>query len=96
MGQVTVPPAVEGMLEWWLRQVREVLDDQLLSVVLYGSVTLGDFQPGWSDVDVCVVLREPIAKDTGEQLYSDTAGNDFVRRHGVLYRRRYNQEVATW
>jgi len=79
---IALPVPVQGMIEWWLPQVREILDEQLLSVVLYGSVTLGDFQPGWSDIDVCVVLVESVTEDTGERL----------GRVYDLMRRRYLEE----
>jgi len=65
---LTLPPPVEAIIEWWLPQVRDLLGDDLLSVVLYGSVTLGDYQAGWSDIDVCVVLSDSIGEDAGARL----------------------------
>ena len=72
MQNLTLDPSVREIIEWWLPRVYEVLDDHQLSIVLYGSVTLGDFQPGWSDIDVCVVLSEPVTEDTGSQLVHST------------------------
>jgi len=63
-----LPAPVEEIIEWWLPQVRDVLGGQLASVVLYGSVTLGDFQFGWSDIDACVVVNDHISEETGKRL----------------------------
>jgi len=60
MNRRRIPPAVEPILAWWLPAVRCCLGDNLRSVMLCGSATLGDFCPRWSDVDVCVVLASPI------------------------------------
>ncbi len=63
MSRPRIPLAVEGLLEWWLPRVRAALGLKVKSVVLYGGVVLDDFAPGWSDVDVCVVLDTPIEQD---------------------------------
>lgn len=49
------PEPVESILAWWLPRVTAVLGDELLGVTLTGSAALGDYNEGWSDVDVCVV-----------------------------------------
>lgn len=61
MKKLNMPKEVEALLEWWLPQIHKVLNSKLKSIILFGSVTLGDFMPGWSDVDVCVVLDKPIS-----------------------------------
>jgi hypothetical protein len=53
------------LVSWWQTEIHTVLSDKLQAVVLGGSTVLGDFQPGWSDVDVCVVLRTPITEAEG-------------------------------
>ena len=73
-----VPIPVQDVINWWLPQVREILDEQLQSVILYGSVTLGDFQSGWSDIDVCAVLTESIAEDAGVRI---GRVYDLIQRH---------------
>jgi predicted nucleotidyltransferase len=55
-----LPTEVESILSWWTPRVRDALGKNLKAVVLYGGTTLGEFCPGWSDVDACVVLCEPI------------------------------------
>jgi len=61
-------PEIAPILAWWLPKVHECLGDKLDSVLLYGSATLEDFCPRWSDVDVCVVLRSPITPEEGESV----------------------------
>jgi len=58
-------PAIASLVEWWLPQISAQFGEKLHAVVLYGSVTLGDFCPRWSDVDVCVVLTTPITPEEG-------------------------------
>lgn len=38
-----------------------VLAENAPSIYLYGSCTLGDFQPGWSDIDLLVLTQTPIS-----------------------------------
>ena len=59
---------VERIVTWWLPQVRAILGQDLCSVLLTGSAALGDYQPGWSDIDVCVVLRRPPTEEEGRSL----------------------------
>jgi hypothetical protein len=68
MGGPAIPQEVEALLGWWLPGVRGLLGPNLRSVVLHGSAALGDFLPGWSDVDVCVILDEPITEDEGRAI----------------------------
>jgi predicted nucleotidyltransferase len=41
----------------------DALGDALVSVILHGSLTLDDFTPGRSDIDVLVVVGEPLSDD---------------------------------
>ncbi len=54
-----LPDEVQALLGWWTPRVRELLGRTYRAGILYGSVAAGDFAPGWSDVDVCVVVRAP-------------------------------------
>jgi len=45
-------------LDTWLPVVRRHLGDSLVSAILFGGAALGEFAPRWSDVDVCVAVRE--------------------------------------
>jgi hypothetical protein len=39
----------------------DALGNRVVSVILHGSLTLGDFRPGRSDVDLLVVVEQPLA-----------------------------------
>jgi predicted nucleotidyltransferase len=39
------------------------LGDQFIAAILHGSLTLGDFTPGRSDVDLLVVVERPLADE---------------------------------
>jgi hypothetical protein len=54
------PAPVLAVLGRWLPRIREILGDELTGVSLTGGVALGEFEPGWSDVDFCVQIREPV------------------------------------
>ena len=83
MSDLAVPDTVRMILDWWTPQVREILGPKLCSIVLYGSVTLGDFAPGWSDVDTCVVLSGPVSEEVAGRLAAlhDATRERFVERH---------------
>lgn len=65
MGGIEIPTEVQGILDWWFGRIEKVLKPKLKSAILFGSLTLGDFMPGWSDVDICVVLTMPITEKEG-------------------------------
>ncbi|MFC4099181.1 aminoglycoside adenylyltransferase domain-containing protein [Paenibacillus xanthanilyticus] len=52
------------MLQLLLSGVQEVLGDNLVGVYLRGSLALGDFQPGSSDLDFLVATRSPVTAET--------------------------------
>jgi predicted nucleotidyltransferase len=39
------------------------LGDQVVAVILHGSLTLGDFRPGRSDIDLLVVVERPLGNE---------------------------------
>ena len=41
----------------------EVLGDRLVAVILHGSLVLGDYSPGRSDVDLLAVVERPLTDD---------------------------------
>ena len=49
-------------------RIQRELADEGPSVLLYGSVTLGDFRPGWSDIDLLVLCERPIPPETASRL----------------------------
>lgn len=48
--------------------IAEILDRNGLSVYLYGSVALDDFQYGWSDIDILVLTEKQISSEQAEHL----------------------------
>lgn len=40
--------------------LQEQLGDNFLSLYLYGSAAMGDFRPGWSDLDLLCLTRSPL------------------------------------
>ncbi len=54
----TVPDSMREGLERFVTQIRDSLEEQLVSVVLYGSVVKGEYARSSSDVNVMMVLKE--------------------------------------
>ena len=48
--------------------LHSVLGEKLLSVYLYGSVTLRDYKDGWSDIDLICFSREPLLPTEADNL----------------------------
>lgn len=76
-----IPPVLEPLLDWWLERIAACLSGRVCSVLLHGGVVFGDFCPGWSDVDVCVVLDGPVTEAEGLALGSihDAMRDRFLR-----------------
>jgi len=55
---IALPPQVQPALDLFVTQLRSSLGANLVSVVLYGGVAKGRYDPAHSDVNVMVVLRE--------------------------------------
>jgi hypothetical protein len=78
-------PGLNLALESFLRLVRGVLGNRLLSVVLYGSVAFDDLAPGYGDLDFLAVVDHDLSKETRAALVDARAP---LRRgdHGVFGR----------
>ena len=48
--------------------IAEILHGSEPSIYLYGSVTMDDFRPGWSDIDLLVLTQAPITAAQAEEL----------------------------
>lgn len=57
-------PGVNAVLDLLLREVRGVLRPELVGMYCYGSLSLGDFEPGSSDIDVLVVTEHELPDET--------------------------------
>lgn len=51
---------INAFLQILLDNVRAVLGDRFTGMYLYGSLALGDFDPGRSDIDFLIVTRESL------------------------------------
>ena len=49
-------------------RIVSILDGDVHSAWLHGSVVLDDFRPGWSDIDLLVLSGRPITEDQAGQL----------------------------
>lgn len=49
-------------------KIADILGNNLAAVYLYGSYTLGDFRPGWSDLDILVLTEAEIPEEQAERL----------------------------
>jgi predicted nucleotidyltransferase len=54
---------VNRLLHFMLTNVQAILGDRLVGMYLYGSLSLGDFDPGSSDVDFWVVMDEDLPEE---------------------------------
>src|SRR5712671_6033321 len=48
----------EKQLDEFVRRIRQAADENLQSVVLYGSAAAGDFNPEFSNLNLLCILRE--------------------------------------
>lgn len=64
VGGPTPYPAVNDALALLLREARAILGAEFVGLYLYGSLSLGDFTPGSSDVDFLIVTREALPPAT--------------------------------
>ena len=61
-------PKIKSCTACFVENIRKILGDKLLSVYLYGSVTLRDYQDGWSDIDIICFTAQPLSQPEAEQL----------------------------
>jgi hypothetical protein len=76
---------VNMLLQDFLVAVQAILAEKLLGFYLYGSLSLGDFDPGSSDVDFLIVTTEELSGkvlDTLREMHATLAAN------GNLYAQR--------
>lgn len=59
---------VNRLLSFMLAHIQAILGDQLVGMYLYGSLSLGDFDPASSDVDFWVVTEGELPEETVERL----------------------------
>lgn len=65
-----IPDSVQLLLKDFLVEVNQTLPGLLNGFYLYGSIAMGNFQSGKSDVDFVALLNHPCAEDEIRQLAS--------------------------
>lgn len=63
-----VPPAQQRYLDRVVSTLRDRLGSELIGVYLHGSLAMGGFTPGRSDVDVLAVCADPLAAQRSIEL----------------------------
>lgn len=61
---------MERSIDLMTAAITGILRENEPSVYLYGSVTMEDFRPGWSDIDLLVLTRHAITPAQAEELLS--------------------------
>jgi hypothetical protein len=61
-------PQLNLTLELFLRMLVEIFGEQLLSVILHGSIVYDDLAPGYGDLDFLAVVERDLPSETCEQL----------------------------
>jgi len=61
-------PDLNLTLELFLRMLRDFFGEQLVSVVLYGSIAFDDLAPGYGDLDFLAVVRDDLSDEVQERL----------------------------
>jgi len=61
-------PQVNLSHELFLREITGFLADQLVSMVLYGSILFDDLCPGYGDLDFLAVVKGDMSEDTLQEL----------------------------
>jgi hypothetical protein len=89
IGRPIGSPAVDALLAELLAAQRAILGKRLIGLYLYGSLSLGDFDPASSDIDFLAVTREPVA---GATLAALAALHDRIVRSG----RPYADKLEGW
>lgn len=59
---------MKSSIDKMVRRIVDILYTCVPSIYLYGSVSLGDFKLGWSDIDILVLTEEPISEERANQL----------------------------
>ena len=68
------------------QSICDLLEGSMQALYLYGSVTMDDFQPGWSDIDLVCFAGSALAEEQAQklltlrqQLLQQEPGNPYYR-----------------
>jgi len=68
------------------KRIEAILGENLCCFLLYGSVTLDDFRPGWSDIDFLCLTNRPLTTEEAEALLYLRQLMEQENRHPGIYR----------
>ena len=63
-----MPNLLQASITQIAARISSILQPLYPTIYLYGSITLNDFKPGWSDVDILVLTDESISQTQATQL----------------------------
>ena len=89
---------VNAVLHELLWRVRAILGDQFVGMYLYGSLSLGDFDPASSDVDFLVVTADELPQELLErlrQMHAEIAGSGLPYASRASKDRTFPARLAT-
>jgi len=75
-------PAVNAVLRLLLQEVRGILGPEFVGMYCYGSLSLGDFEPGSSDIDFLVVSAHELPES---MLHALDAMHARIAASGLLW-----------
>lgn len=65
---ITPIKSVNDVLNDYVARVNELLGDNIVGIYLFGSLSYNDFNPKRSDIDLSVVVKNPLSKEEGERV----------------------------
>ncbi|MDD4164574.1 MAG: nucleotidyltransferase domain-containing protein [Eubacteriales bacterium] len=77
---------LQSSIDLMIKRIKDILGENMLSVYLYGSVSLGDFRLGWSDIDILCLCKSTITDEQANKLLNlrqvllaEYPGNSYFR-----------------
>lgn len=64
-----IPSEIEALLKTLQKSLKEILREDLIGIYITGSLAEGSFKEDTSDVDLLVILKNPINEETRENLF---------------------------
>lgn len=58
MEELKIPSRLKNNIQVFIQELKDIYQQDLISVILYGSAASGDFVPAHSDINVLVVLKD--------------------------------------
>lgn len=65
---ITPYKSVNDVLNDFVTKVNALLDNNIVGIYLFGSLSYNDFNPKRSDIDLSVVIKTPLSQEEGEQI----------------------------